>query len=222
MTHATLAATTDQPEDDIDNPAFHALLTAYGQQVRDGSPDSGAAASRAILEHLTAIRAADKHALWCAEVNLDGANEHLAEVQRELLTTRRNTLEEAARTVEAHSLAEKLARMTMANPVSHALNLVGVIAQAVRALNVTLAPDSTSIQAPLVNSPVARAIETDAVAFEAALGYKPERMRASTYSWGWCYVADTTQTAFKAWCNGDKSQVTGAAAQRNQQEKHNG
>lgn len=222
MTTHNLAATTDQPADDINTPAFLALMTAYGQQFREGSIDGVAAASRTILEHLTSIRAADKHALWCADVNLDGANEHLAEVQRDLATARQDALEEAARTVEAHSLAEKLARMTMSNPVTHALNLVRVIAEAVRALKGATAPDGTRIPAPMVDTPVAREIEADAAAFEAALGHKPERRKAAAYSWGWCYASQTTQAAFKAWCNGDKSLATGPANKEPTQEKHNG
>lgn len=222
MTNPILAATTDQSDDDVNTPAFSALLTAYGQQAKEGSVDGVAAATRAIVEHLASIRAADKHALWCADVNLDGANEHLAEVQRELATARQDAFEEAARTVEAHSLAEKLARMTMSNPVTHALNLVRVIAEAVRALKGTTAPDGTRIPTPLVDTPVAREIEADAAAFEAALGYKPERRKAPAYSWGWCYVVDLTQAAFKAWCNGDKSLTTMPANKGTTQEKHNG
>lgn len=223
MTNPILAVMTDPATDDINTPVFWDLVSAYGREMQDGTPEGYEAAMRAILEHLATIRAADKHALWCADVNLDGANEHLAEVQRNLATARQDALEDAARTVEAHSLAEKLARMTMSNPVTHALNLVGVIAKAVRDLKVSVAPSGIVIPAPLVDTPVAREIEADAAAFEAALGHKPERMRASAYSWGWRYVVDTTQAAFKAWCNGDKSLSTGASAQSNTtQEKQHG
>lgn len=222
MTTQNLTATTDQPVDDINTPAFWDLVSAYGREMQDGTPEGREEAKSAILEHLTTIRAADKHALWCADVNLDGANEHLAEVQRDLATARQDALEEAARTVEAHSLAEKLARMTMSNPVTHALNLVRVIAEAVRALKGTLAPDGTSIPMPLVDSPVARAIEADAVAFEAAIGQNPQRIKAPSYPWGWRYAADKVQADFSAWCRGEKSQVTGASAQKTPQENHNG
>lgn len=88
----------------------------------------------ALLAHLDALRAADKHALWCAEVNLDGAGEHIAELQQDVARARHQALEDAARAAEAHSLAEQLTRMTMANPLSHSLNLVGVVAKAIRAL----------------------------------------------------------------------------------------
>jgi hypothetical protein len=43
-------------------------------------------------------------------------------------------LEDAAKAAEHHELAEKLARMTMANPVGHALSLTRTIAAAIRAL----------------------------------------------------------------------------------------
>jgi hypothetical protein len=85
MTNQNLAATNDPATDDIDTPAFWELVEAYGRELRDdGHAEGYAEARRALLEHLTTIRAADKHALWCADVNLDGAKEHLAEVQRDL------------------------------------------------------------------------------------------------------------------------------------------
>lgn len=53
--------------------------------------------------------------------------------QQPQVSERDKALEEAANVAESHSLAEQLARMTMANPVSHSVNLTRVIAQAIRA-----------------------------------------------------------------------------------------
>lgn len=210
------AAQTTAVDDTLDTPQLWALIIAYSeQQTREG----GAAAARDILAHLEDIRKADKHALWCAEVNLDGAKEHLAEVQRDLATARQDALEEAAEAVEAHSLAEKLARLTMSNPVGHALNLVRVISTAVRALKDKPAPYRMTPQpatVPVLDTPIARAIEADATSFETSIGHKPLRIAApASYEWGWRYQDDAVQQQFKAWCNRDKTKTdsapTGAA-----------
>jgi hypothetical protein len=197
MTDPILAATAAPAPDagTFDTPQFWTLVAA------SATPDGKVA----LLAHLDALRAADQHALWCAEVNLDGANEHIAELQRDVANARQVALEDAARAAEAHSLAEQLTRMTMANPLTHALNLVGVVARAIRALK------DPRAAAP-VDSALARDIAADAVTFEATQGQVPERIASTAYPWGWRYADRAVQAQFQAWCNRSKAQASPLAA----------
>ena len=71
-------------------------------------------------------------------------------------------------------------------------------------------PSSTSTSQGAAAPAVAQEIEKNAAAFEAHIGYTPERIVSTVHPWGWMYGWRDTQDAFRKFCNRGKSN-SGAA-----------